>query len=544
MNGGDRAHPARVSWPMVPDEETRDLNEETGEATSSMNRRVRPRRIRRIRAVRPTRRLRYLTAVLSLWFGIGLPAPEVYAGWWGLPDGLPDSGLEANREQQPSREASDASADRDSRPGDSGADEDSVEASEPRVEPTAESDAIEGRSPDGAQSGLPDGVRPDVMPALSERSGPERSGRGWEPKAPESEDVEDVESAYFAFASEQTEAPDRPAGWAVGRTPRVFSRSEQLATRIGGWADASYQDNDTDASSSFNVNHFNLYFDTRYGKTWQAFLEVEFENESGVRGFEEEREYEVEQAYLRWMPSDRIGVRVGQFNTPFGIWTPLHWAILMDTITEPIHEGTRVTPEQQVGLEVAGRIFLDEWLQPGSELRYSVYAGYGDDTELFSESGSDGVSLGSDLNFRFRESTLFGVSMYRQTREQESLEDRSELGYMIYGEAQPLDPLTLRFEVFRQYRDRHVTPALSRTINIGYVKARWDFTDRVYLNYRYNYGDDEGEGASDERRTHTVTLGVRPRADLRLKLEYATNKFQDSTRRDFNYWGISVGVLF
>jgi hypothetical protein len=367
-------------------------------------------------------------------------------------------------------------------------------------------------------------------------------------------------SPTFAFADERypsaSERPDelpppqategsspdsRSGGWRVGRTPEVF-RSDGLATRIGGWADASYQDSEV-ASESLNVNHFNLYFDTRLANRWQAFLEVEFENEPEARGFEEEKEYEVEQAYGRWMASDTFGIRVGKFNTPFGIWTPLHWLILMDTITEPIHEGTRVTPEQQVGVELAGRMFLRDWLESEVELSYALYSGYGDQTAVFEEQNTDGPSLGGDLKLRFQRS-LFGVSLYQQRREQEILRDRSERSLMLYGEWKPLERLTLRSEIFRQVRDHNRGADLSKRINIGYVAARWDFTPRSYLAYRYNYGDDEQEDVSDERHTHTVTVGFRPGSWLRLKIEYARSEFTDSERRNFHYGGVSVGILF
>ena len=332
------------------------------------------------------------------------------------------------------------------------------------------------------------------------------------------------------------------SGWTVGRTPDVFS-GDGLATRVGGWADASYQDNDVE-SESVNVNHFNLFFDTRLGNRWQAFLEIEFENEPGVRGFEEEREYEIEQAYGRWNSSDALGLRVGQFNTPFGIWTPVHWSILMDTITEPIHEGTRVTPEQQVGAEIAGRLFLRTGQENDTELSYSLYTGYGDHTEAFERQGTDGPSIGADLRLRMRESDLVGISLYQQRREQEDARDRTERSVMLYGEWRPVERLQLRTEIFRQLRDRHVGPGLSRRINIGYVSGRWDFTPRTYLSYRYGYGDDEGEGSSDERHTHTITLGFRPTSATRVKLEYAGNEFRGTDRRDFHFWGVSVGILF
>jgi hypothetical protein len=354
----------------------------------------------------------------------------------------------------------------------------------------------------------------------------------------------DVFPAPLPPAGPPADAPHDPAAtaWRVGRTPAVFV-ADGLATRVGGWIDASYQDSDA-ARESINVNHLNVFLDTRLASRWQVFLELEFENEPEVRGFEGEREYEVEQAYGRWIASDYFGIRVGQFNTPFGIWTPLHWSILMDTITEPVHEGTRVTPEQQIGVELAGRFPVPEWLERDTELSYSVYSGYGDATEVFEGQGTSGVSLGTDLQLRFRESHRVGLSYYQQTREQDPDHDRSERSVMVYGEWQPLERWTLRSEILRQFRDRHVAPGLSRRINIGYAALRWDATPRIYLAYRYGYGDDEGEGASDDRQAHTVTLGFRPRSSLRIKLEYARNTFRGGDRGSFHYWGVSLGMLF
>jgi hypothetical protein len=45
------------------------------------------------------------------------------------------------------------------------------------------------------------------------------------------------------------------------------------------------------------------------------------------------------------------------------------------------------------------------------------------------------------------------------------------------------------------------------------------------------------------QRVHTFTLGYQPLPPLRIKAEYSSNSF-DRRRRDFNFWGISVGYVF
>ncbi|MBW2281924.1 MAG: hypothetical protein JRG82_14375 [Deltaproteobacteria bacterium] len=334
--------------------------------------------------------------------------------------------------------------------------------------------------------------------------------------------------------------------WVFGRSAEVFRPDEEiLATRVGGWADGSYEDNDIDgARRSFRLNHLNAFLDTRFTEHWQFFFEGEYEDETDLSGYEEEQEWEIEQAYLRWSPDPRARVRAGKFNTPFGYWTPLHWSILMDTIQKPIHEGNRVIPEQPVGGELSGRFFPEALFQSRAEVTYAVYAGYSNDTALFSENDSDGLSFGSDLRALLDDSYLAGISYYQQ--DNDDLGDRTEQNVMLYGQAELPAELLLRAEYLHQWRDSRT--GLPSEIDITYVKLRWDFRPDAYANYRVNWGDSEPEdgdfkGKSVDATIHTFTLGYRPDGPLRIKLEFSSNNFSDG-REDFNYWGVSVGYLF
>lgn len=332
-----------------------------------------------------------------------------------------------------------------------------------------------------------------------------------------------------------------PPRWIVGRTAEVFRPAEQvLTTRIGGWLDGSYEDNNADGSRrSIRLNHLNGFADTRYGDAWQLFLEFEYEDETDLSGYEDEQELETEQAWLRWSPDPRFGIRAGKFNTPFGIWTPLHWSILMDTIQKPIHEGTRVVPEQPIGGELSGRFFPEALFDARAEVSYSLYAGWGDNTAVFEETESDGLSFGGDLRVLLDDAHLAGVSYYQQ--DNAKLGHRTERNVMLYGQLELPCNLTFRSEYLHQWRDRR--PGRPSTLNITYLKLRWNFRPDFYLNYRANFGDFEAGGEVVDANIHTFTLGYRPATPVRVKLEYSSNRYSGD-REDFGYWGVSVGYLF
>ena len=331
------------------------------------------------------------------------------------------------------------------------------------------------------------------------------------------------------------EGPD----WRVGLGPDALEdRGEDIATRVGGWVDASYEDNDRRPSAG-GFNHVNLFADTRW-RDLQLFVEGEYERELELDGYEEEHQIELEQAYLRWQPSDAFGLRAGRFNPPFGWWVPIHWEILMDSVTPPLHVGKEMIPEQQIGLELLGKTFPHGWLGHDAELGWSLFGGYG--APGLDQDRTDGLSAGADLHLRLAERYLLGLSGYRQRNRE--LDDRSETNGVLYGEARLPWALTLRSEWVHQYRDRE--GELSRNADAFYGSLRWDAHRLIYLAYRFGYGEDDDEEAlqTDERTIHTFTLGILPRPDVRVKLEYDVNHFTDSLREDFDHWTVSVGYLF
>jgi hypothetical protein len=343
-----------------------------------------------------------------------------------------------------------------------------------------------------------------------------------------------------ATATVDPPAAPSPA-WVFGRTPAVFQHADDsVATRVGGWVDASYRDNDQ-GGSSLSLDHFNVFLDSRH-RAFQLFVEAEYENETEHTGYEEEREVEIEQVYARYTRSDLLSVRLGRFNTPFGYWIPVHWSILMDTIEEPLFVGREWVPEQQIGAEAAGRWFPGELAGVQTELDWSLFAGGGSDD--LDQDRVRGPAFGGDLRLRLDERWLLGTSLYRQRNRE--LEDRTEHTTGLYGEARLHERLTLRTEYLHQRREERSGSWWEEDVDSVYGNLRWDLLRRAYLNYRYSRGDDDDEDARDTSKVeiHTVTLGVQPHPSVRIKLEWSGHDFQTGDREDFDFWGLSVGYLF
>ena len=349
-------------------------------------------------------------------------------------------------------------------------------------------------------------------------------------------------AALLPGAARADDADQEPV-WEIGIDSEVFSRGANAATRLGGWTDLSYENSSRPGQShSLNVNHFNVFADTRFGEAWQLFLEVEFEYQPDVETYVDEREYEVEQIYLRYRPSDSVSARAGWFNTPFGIWNPIHWTILNDTIRPPPLISSEVIPEQQLGFEISGLIHRQDHSKPDAEFQYAIYLGYASEKRAVGGFDDRGLTFGADARVAFAGRYRVGVSAHEYRSSARRVPDVRLLGF--YGELDLPGDWTLGGEYARQTRER-VRGAVSETRgNLMHTKLRWNLSDDFYLNYRLELEKDIRPLYPGRHSVHRLTLGYRIEAGLRAKIEYASHRFRDSRQRGFGYWGASIGYLF
>lgn len=66
----------------------------------------------------------------------------------------------------------------------------------------------------------------------------------------------------------------------------------------------------------------------------------------------------VVRAQVRWQPHDAIGIMVGRFLTPFGIWNVDHGTPILPTVRYPALMTYRIIPLAQTGAQALGRFFV------------------------------------------------------------------------------------------------------------------------------------------------------------------------------------------
>ncbi len=151
--------------------------------------------------------------------------------------------------------------------------------------------------------------------------------------------------------------------------------------------------------TTFAFGNFDLYVDAQPFADWSAFAElrltydssgndiasyagqpytrpssVVYDYSSASGGWSQIRYggLVVERAYLQWRHWDWLGVRVGEFLTPFGIWNIDHGSPTLISLMLPQFEVSEMFPTHQVGVELFG-----SWSRAPWELRYFLYLSNG-----------------------------------------------------------------------------------------------------------------------------------------------------------------------
>lgn len=135
--------------------------------------------------------------------------------------------------------------------------------------------------------------------------------------------------------------------------------------------------------TTFVLGNVNLYFDFHPATDWSSLIEVRLTNypngtstygvpdvglpyrrtDTTVRDPGNGNGYDtvrwgaivLERAYIQWQKDPRLGVRVGQFLTPYGIWNVDHGTPTLISLYRPFFQANEMFPEHQLGVETFGR---------------------------------------------------------------------------------------------------------------------------------------------------------------------------------------------
>ena len=336
---------------------------------------------------------------------------------------------------------------------------------------------------------------------------------------------------FLGAAWSPAQAPEPDSGGAVPKQndPDQYTKRIQLL----GWVGAQFQDTDREGIESFaDISTAYLGLHINMAPSWRAFAEIEYEHVPNIDDTPTETEIILERAYLEYNRSHAVKLRLGRFNTPAGIWKPLHWDVSVDTIALPIMEDNGYLPIKSTGLEFLGTRFTTQ-----SEWNYAFLASGVSEDAPTNQTLDEARAVGGDLNFFYHERFLLGTSYY--TYRGQGNRKISVNGLQPYMDLYLVPGRLLWRTEFLTLKRRDAPD-----VTTYYSKLKWQIDAKNYVNYRYDRGDDERRAEGGDHRVQSLTYGFWPRNDTRIKLELADHRIQTESRDRFKVWSLWIGYIF
>lgn len=328
-----------------------------------------------------------------------------------------------------------------------------------------------------------------------------------------------------------------------------YIESSQPTLKFFGWADFAYVGNDKkDNKPYMDLHHLYLIGEANIHKRLKFFSELEFEHipQVGKSTYDSEKntfkngsvgDIKMDRGYIQYQAHSNLGIRFGKFSTPFGYWTPAHWAILVETKNKPIHENNGYVPAKQVGMEFFGEKYLNETLN----LSYNLYVSNGHETANADSPADKKPGYGWRLTFAVLDDYGIGASGHYQ----QPGPDEKQNSMNIHFKADPNPMLSLQAEYIIHKHGKNAKD----TANMYYFNVKSEVQEGIFLGYRIDNGEDK-KGAGGKSKwgknllTHNIYTNWKPIAPVIVKLEYNMHKFKDDSDKDYNGWSGVLGVKF
>ncbi|MFT3696756.1 MAG: hypothetical protein QM831_26680 [Kofleriaceae bacterium] len=314
-------------------------------------------------------------------------------------------------------------------------------------------------------------------------------------------------------------------------------------------------------AATFVLGNINLYFGFHPAPHWSALAEVRFTNEPNgtaldpANGIGDDTvrwgAIVLERAYIQYEHSRELGLRVGEFLTPFGIWNVDHGSPTVIPIVRPESMTQELFPQHQVGVELYGE---NPDLLPGRWTGgYYAYVSNGrtpgdvDTTDDKMVGGRLEATCTHPYQMKFGISAMYGTysDATATTAEQVAYDEEG-----ISGDGS-IDFTNLRLRLEVTYRDvnyamgKHpIEDGLyipNQNIFNSYVVAAYRIPETRYEPYvyaeLYHHNDDDG----DFQAGSSAGMNVYFTPSIQLKLQAMYNRFYAD--RTHVYTGVHESFL-
>ena len=298
--------------------------------------------------------------------------------------------------------------------------------------------------------------------------------------------------------------------------------------QVSGYADVELR-NDTRADDppSFRIHHFSLILTKQVDPHWRTFAEIEYEDAPrmeftpGAPDCQGDCSGQIflEAMNVDYSPSDTVGVRVGRFFTPAGIWSIEHYPPFVATQERPLHI-YQIFPQLVDGALLHGALPIVDTF-----LNYDVYVGNGEGSSGHADNNSKkafGMRAAVQLPWVARGE--LGVSAYTDTLTGTSTPETSKFATGIHAKARKGQVAFQTELASARYKPKDGT---AYTTAGYYVQLGVDISAAT-IGYRYDYFEeyDMPSTTTTDLRRNSIFANYRVHKNIVLKLE------QHRTTRD------------
>ncbi|MBI2945254.1 MAG: hypothetical protein HYY25_13755 [Candidatus Wallbacteria bacterium] len=320
---------------------------------------------------------------------------------------------------------------------------------------------------------------------------------------------------------------------ALGVQEELATASEREAPRlqITSWLDLDFaHETRKGRPASFDAEHVYYIFSSQVSPEWKAYSEIEFERGAELKGGGGgDGEILVEQAWANYNRSPYLGLRLGKFLTPYGVWNRNHWDPITETSAQPFTFRNALIPVNQTGVSASGSV------QRGrAEIDYVGFVTNGRGAKPHADDANGNKAVGFDLSAGKPRRWKVGLSAYRNKNDADG--DRLE----------NIGVLWWTFDRGRWHAQAEwLRHGGDRSIDAFYLQPSYRLDRNWKLVGRLDTWDPDRTSPASLRQTELL-LGVNRRfADSVLgKLELIRHEDDAPGGASYNRIGTSLSILF
>lgn len=319
---------------------------------------------------------------------------------------------------------------------------------------------------------------------------------------------------------------------------------KQLHSKLqtSGYADVEFHSGSgPENHPGFRIHHFSLILTKQIDEHWRSFAEIEYEDAPRMEFTPGSPECEgdcsgqifLEAMNVDYSPSDSMGVRVGRFFTPAGIWSVEHYPPFVVTQEIPLHIH-RIFPQLIDGALLHGAFPLNDTF-----LNYDVYAGNGEGTSAHGDNNhKKSLGMRAAVQLPWLKRFELGASVYSDTLNGSNQSETSKFATGLHARVRR-GQVAFQTEIAKARYQPTNAPDYTTA---GYYAQLGVDISAATLGYRYDFFEeyDTVSATKTDLKRNSIFANYRVQKNVVLKLEHHRTSREHASGENLTLASVAV----